>query len=295
MSSFVMLHINKWMITLICVIILLHIMLMQIPSEAQVHFLNIGQGDACLIISPDLHTILIDGGPGEKVLEELGEVLPFFVRTIDIMVLTHPHRDHMEGLIEVLNRYKVNYIMLAGDAYGSGLYREFLKRARETSTVVFTDATKDFSIPIKQSDSSSQEALYFDVLHPIDLVVGQEFENTNNASVVIRMTLFGQSPHHRYGAFLFTGDCEEECEYELLTHYSSDNLKSDVLKVGHHGSRTSTTQEFLRAVSPEVAVIQSGKDNQFEHPHPETIQKLLNANMQILRNDLEGRITLPVE
>lgn len=275
-------HINKLLTLLAISIALLHFTLAKIPKQIEVHFLDVGQGDAILIVTPKLHTILIDGGPGETVLEELGSALPFFMRDIDLMVLTHPHRDHMEGLIEVLHRYQVRYVMLAGDAYGSSLYREFLKSARAKSTIIFADAEKDFSLSIDK-----EKILHFDILHPISSIAGKEYENTNNASVVMKMI-----PQDGK-TFLFTGDCEEECEHELLANYPPEILKADVLKVGHHGSRTSTTQRFLNAVDPKIAVIQSGKGNQFEHPHVETIEKLTKKNIQILRNDQDGHITLP--
>ena len=303
---------------LVLVNVLLFFSLLRVPPSTLVHFLDVGQGDAVLIVTPDLQTVLIDGGPGEGVLEELGKVLPFFVRKIDIIIATHPHRDHIEGLIEVLKRYKVGHVLLAGDHYGSSLYIEFLKSARQLSTVHFVSSKNDFKVKGSQDDDD----ILFDILHPIDLVVGEEFENTNNASVVVRMSSIQSEddtqeelelkvengflepkikakslPGQR---FLFTGDCEDECEHEMLSHYAHMHdeygnpiLNADVLKVGHHGSRTSTTQEFLDAVSPKIAVIQSEAGNKFKHPHPETLQKFQEAKVQVRRNDLEGTITIP--
>jgi len=272
--------------------LLFHMTLSKIPNTTEVHFLNVGQGDASLIVTSQLHTVLIDGGPGEVVLEELGEVLPFFVRDIDLMVLTHPHRDHVEGLIEVLNRYDVRHVLLAGDEYGSSLYREFLKRVRQESAarktqIHFAYADNDILIPLASRSALAEEVLLLDVLYPISPIVGKEFENTNNASVVMRMSQDERT-------FLFAGDCEKECEEELLEYYPQNKLKSDVLKIGHHGSRTSTSPQFLQTISPMIAVIQSGVDNQFEHPHLETLTKLQKTGVQIRRNDLEGRITLSV-
>jgi len=211
--------------------------------------------------------------------------LPFFVRDIDIVVLTHPHRDHIEGLIEVLRRYRVHHVLISGDEYGSGLYAEFLRLVREKEAegelmLHFADSSKDFQV----SD------LYFDVIYPIAIVAGKEFENTNNASVVMKMSSAGQT-------FLFTGDCESECEDEILDYYAETSqivLDTDVLKVGHHGSRTSTGQKFLDMVSPQIAVIQSGAGNDYKHPHPETLEKLQNADVEIHRNDLEGTVTLNI-
>lgn len=295
MFQFFKIHSKKLLFGFAVFTALIYFTLEKIPSQTEVNFLNIGQGDAILIVTPQLKTILIDGGPGETVLEELGEILPFFVRDIDLMILTHPHRDHIEGLVEVLKRYEVHQLLLSGDAYGSTLYSEFLKVAREKEAagelqVYFAESENDFKI------ETGDSYLFFDIIYPIKNIAGKTYENTNNASVVIKMS----APGGR--TFLFTGDCEIECEEEILHYYSGldvqgqkpSQLDADILKIGHHGSRTSTTQAFLDAVSPEIAVIQSGTDNQFDHPHPETLEKLKNANVKVHRNDLEGSITIPI-
>lgn len=300
MLRFFKTHLKKLLFGLAVFTALIYFTLEKIPQETEVHFLDIGQGDSILIVTPDLRTVLIDGGPGETVLEELGEILPFFVRDIDLMVLTHPHRDHIEGLVEVLKRYEVHQLLLSGDEYGSALYGEFLKVAREKEAtgelqVYFAESENDFKI------ETGDGYLFFDVLYPIKNIAGKTYENANNASVVMRMSQI--SPRNPPGqTFLFTGDCEIECEEEILHYYSGldvqgqkpSQLDADILKIGHHGSRTSTSQKFLDAVSPSTAVIQSGTDNQFDHPHPETLEKLKNANVKIRRNDLEGTVTIDV-
>lgn len=289
MFQLILRHINKLIISLLIVVALLHLTFAKIPNQTEVNFLDIGQGDSVLIVTPELYTILIDGGPGESVLEQIGEVLPFFVHDIDLMVLTHAHRDHLEGLIEVIQRYNVHHLLLAGDNYGSSLYRQFLGfayRAKPSSglQIHFAESSTDIKIP------SVDGEILLDILYPINLVTGQKYDNANNASVVIKMSEESMSGH----TFLFTGDCEVECEEEILNYYQSEKLKADVLKIGHHGSRTSTSQAFLEAVSPKIAVIQVGIDNQFEHPHPETLEKLSTLNIEIHRNDLEDRITIPI-
>ena len=117
MLQFLKTHSKKLIFAIAIISLLAYFTLEKIPSQIEVHFLDIGQGDAILIVTPQLKTILIDGGPGETVLEELGDILPFFVRDIDLMILTHPHRDHIEGLVEVLKRYEVRELLLSGDAY----------------------------------------------------------------------------------------------------------------------------------------------------------------------------------
>lgn len=315
MKTFFKTHLKKLLFGLAVFTALIYFTLGKIPSQTEVNFLNIGQGDSILIVTPDLQTVLIDGGPGETVLEELGDILPFFVRDIDLMILTHPHRDHIEGLVEVLKRYEVHQLLLSGDEYGSTLYSAFLKVASEKEAtgelqVYFAESENDFKI------ETGDGYLFFDVLYPIKNSAGKTYENTNNASVVIRMSWISAQnplalPRKAVGqTFLFTGDCEIECEEEILHYYSgldvqgqkpsqldgdmSNPLDADILKIGHHGSRTSTSQKFLDAVSPSTAVIQSGTDNQFDHPHPETLEKLKNAGVKIRRNDLEGRIVMPI-
>ncbi len=315
-------HATKLIFALVLGIILLHLTLGRIPEEAKVHFLDIGQGDSILVVSSELHTVLIDGGPGEKVLEELGDILPFFVRRIDMIVLTHPHSDHLEGLIEVLKRYDVGSALLAGDKYGSNLYQEFLRTINEKAKkgelqIHFASEDSDFQIPLKDSS-----ILNFDTLYPIHSFAGREIENVNNASIVIKMALNNSGidsdisddfknknglferqnePKSLPGqtffpkSFLLTGDCEIECEEEILHHYDRQILKADILKIGHHGSRTATSQKFLDAVSPIKAIIQVGKDNKFEHPHTEILERLKKANIETKRNDLDGRVTLSIK
>ncbi|MDP4007646.1 MAG: MBL fold metallo-hydrolase [Candidatus Peregrinibacteria bacterium] len=295
MLQFVLKHINKLIIGLLIAVALLHLTFVKIPTQAEVNFLDIGQGDSVLIVTPELHTILIDGGPGETVLEQIGEVLPFFAHDIDLMVLTHPHRDHLEGLLEVIQRYNVHHLLLAGDDYGSGLYRQFLEFARmeEASSglqIHFAEASTDIKVP------SGDGEILLDIFHPINLITGQKYDNANNASIVIRMSYISRlrSLESYYRSFMFTGDCEKECEQQILSVYPATALTADILKIGHHGSRTSSLQAFLDAVSPKIAVIQVGADNQFEHPHPETLEKLSAMNVEVHRNDLEGRITMPM-
>lgn len=270
--------------------------------RSNVYFLDVGQGDAQLIVTENLGTVLIDGGPFDSVLSELGSVFPFYMRRIDVMILTHPHKDHIEGLIEVLKRFQVRHVIFAGDAYKSNLYAEFLAEVGRqvgagTLTSHFASAHLDFEI----------DGLVFDILFPFEIVAGRVFENANNASVVVKASgsknglgeplKGGKSV--RPNTFLFTGDCEMECEEEIIQYYRGtaqgmEILRSDIFKVGHHGSRTSTTQVFLSAVSPKIAVISLGTDNMFGHPHEQTLNKLELNTIEVHRTDLEGTIKIPL-
>ncbi len=246
-------------------------------GRAHLWFLDVGQGDAVLIQTPEGHNVLIDGGPKSKVLEELSEVLAYFNRQIDLMVLTHPHADHLEGLVEVLKRYEVGAVLITGVGYNNHYYDEFLRdvgamRDDGELDVFVAEAGMDFKVG----------SLYLDVLYPFEPLIGRTISNVNNSSIVIRATLGWRA--------MLTGDCEVECEEEILE--AGFELGADILKAGHHGSKTASSAEFVEAVGPEIAVIQLGEDNKFGHPHAETLRAFYRAGIrEIFRNDLDGRIS----
>lgn len=253
----------------------------------EVNFLNVGQGDAILIETPQRHQILIDGGPDSTILEKLGNEMPFWDRSIDLVVLTHPERDHISGLIEVLKRYKVNYILWTGVLRDTAEYKEWLraveKEVREGADIKIAQAGQ--RIILWKSDLhnlwKSDLHNYMEVLFPFEDLEGKEYKNSNNTSIVARL-VFDQN------SFLFTGDAYKSVERKLIENQF--HLGSDVLKVGHHGSKTSNSKEFIEAVSPEVAVISVGKDNRYGHPHQDTLENL--AGIKILRTDLDGDIKI---
>jgi len=247
---------------------------LQIPDgKFHIYFLDIGQGDAILIKTPENHIILIDGGPKNTVMEELSEVLPFFNKKIDLLVNTHPHADHIEGLVAVLNRFDVQNVLLTGIDFDNSSYDEFLKIINEKQIPFFiADEKTDFIFG----------NVIFDLIFPLNSFLGEKIENVNNSSIAINVNYKGHS-------ILLTGDLEKEAEQELII--ANANLKADILKAGHHGSRTASTKEFLQKVVPQTVVIQVGKGNTFNHPHLESIQRFYRANVRkILRNDLDGRI-----
>jgi beta-lactamase superfamily II metal-dependent hydrolase len=143
----------------------------------KVHVLDVGQGDAVLVTTPEQHSILIDGGPGQKVLEELGEVLPITQHELDLLILTHPHLDHMEGLVAVLQRFKVDNILLSAPTYDSLVYTAFLEALEnENARIWIADDDRDFRLG----------SLNIDVLYPFEPTLGKDFENVNNASPVFK-------------------------------------------------------------------------------------------------------------
>lgn len=241
--------------------------------DVRVSFLDVGQGDSIFVRTPDDYFILIDGGPSASVIERLAEVMPRYNRTIDLILLTHPHADHVNGLVEVVKRFKVGGVLLVGTPSGNPFYVELLRLCNELEIpVYFGESARDLKVG---------SYLYIDVIWPVKSMLGVEFENLNNASLAVRVITPGK-------IFMLTGDAEEEQEREILQ--SGFDLSADIFKAGHHGSKTASSPEFLEAVDPEVVVIQSGVGNSFGHPHKETLGGFLERAIDIRRNDLEGRV-----
>ena len=245
----------------------------------EVNFFDIGQGDAIFIITPDKHQILIDGGPNSDILEKLNQEMPFWDRTIDLVILTHPEHDHYAGLLEVLQRYKVENILWSGILRDTNEYRKWRDLIEQENARIFI-AEQGQKIMCSVSHT---EQCYFDILHPFENLENQETKNPNNTSVVARL-VFGEN------SFLFTGDIYKSVERGLIEQ--GIYLKSDVLKVCHHGSKTSSAEEFIEYVSPEIAVILAGKDNPYKHPRPETLATIEKFGIKILRTDIDGDIKI---
>ena len=222
-----------------------------------VHFLDVGQGDAILVVSPEGAKALIDGGPGTRdAVKALGRHLSGRDRDLDLVVLTHPDEDHFGGLPSVLDRYDVDTVADTRLTSSNPLYLEW-ERAVEDEAPGRITAAQGQTIALGSST-------FLQILNPESLVP-EESWGINNASVVIRLA-------HEDVSFLLTGDIEAEAERRLLR--SGQDLRSTVLKVPHHGSRSSSTAEFLAAAAPRAAVISAGADNPFGHPHPDVVQRL---------------------
>ncbi|MBU1992981.1 MAG: MBL fold metallo-hydrolase, partial [Patescibacteria group bacterium] len=236
-----------------------------------VYFLDVGQGDAILIQTPNSKFILVDGGPDDKVLTEMSDVMPFFEKKIDLLVLTHAHADHINGLVPVLKRYDVEKVLITG-AKGYGSYYEEFTNLIAEKEVLIAESGQDFDLG---------NDVYADVVYPVESILGKHIENTNNASIVFRLIYGGN-------AILLTGDAEIEVEKEQIE--AGFDLTANVMKAGHHGSRTASSAEYLEEVQPETVVIQCGEGNKFSHPHSETLQRF--DAVQIYRNDRSGRVHL---
>jgi len=271
------LNINNFGFVSVILVSISCVLFFNLPMEnVQTIFLNIGQGDSIYLRTPDDYQILIDGGPLSTVIEELGETMPLYNKTLDLLVMTHPHADHFEGFIEVINRFEVEKVMIVGTPSYNPAYKVFLESIVENEIdVIYADSRKDLKIG---------EWLYFDVVYPVESMVGKEAENKNNASIVIRAITDDN-------VILFTGDAEHEEEKEILI--SGDLIQTDILKAGHHGSKTASGEELLKAAMPEKVIIQCGIDNKFNHPHEEALDRYAEIGItEIYRNDLLGRIDL---
>lgn len=240
-----------------------------VPSasgDLQVHFIDVGQGDSILIQSPDGKTMLIDGGersPGVvSYLNKLG------VKLIDVIVATHPHSDHIGGLVEVLQRSNVGEVWINGQPHTTKVFEDFLI-AIDKSGAKYHEA--------KRGEVIELGAVRFQVLHPGPALV----QDMNGNSIVLRLA---------YGdiSFLFMGDANFASEADMLA--ARQEVKATVLKVGHHGSATSSSTSFLKAVAPQVAVYSAGRGNSYGHPTPQAIARLRQTGTQIYGTDVNGTI-----
>ncbi len=250
-------------------------------NSLSVHFLNVGEGDSILIQTPQKKNILIDGGGTPFYDFDVGEnvVIPYLRRLginhIDLMFLTHPDMDHLEGLITILKEMEVDMVIDSGINYQHDTYQKFLSLIKEDEGITYYQAREGDIIKL----APELQLLVLNSLNIKDY--GQEI-NFNNHSIVLKLL-------YKNTDFLFTGDIEEKAEMNLLSWNSF--LQSDILKVAHHGSNTSTTDLFLNQVKPEVAVISVGSNN-FTHPHPEVMKKLEASCQKVLRTDLNGTIII---
>lgn len=241
-------------------------------SNLQVSFLNVGQGDSAFVVTPQKHQILIDGGPDSTVVGKIAKQMPFWDRRLDLVILSHPEKDHMQGLLEILKRYKADYIVWSGIKKSDPEYLEWLNvlvRQKNAGAKIITAVSGQ---EIKAGN------LKIEILNPAENLFGKEVGSSSNDTSVVAKLIYGKN------SFLFAGDIDAKAEAELV---KKENLKSDVLKVAHHGSKYSSSDVFLQAVVPKFAVIEVGK-NTFGHPTPEAISRLQNVGAQIFRTDQSG-------
>ena len=258
---------------MVLVIILNFTLYKSFDKNLEIYFFNVGQGDAELIFQGG-HTILIDGGRDASVISELSKALPVINRKIDVIILTHPHADHVSGLVDVLKRYKVGVVLGSGVVYNTSEYNAFLEEVRNQK-IPFILAGAGEKIKIGDLGQLT-------ILHPFDLnFLGKSLTNVHDSMVVARFD-FGKE------SFLFAGDTENDLENNLV--FKGADVKADVLKVGHHGSKNSSPPTFLKKVSPQFSVIEVGKNNIYHHPADITLRNLAAIGSEIFRTDLNGTI-----
>lgn len=249
------------------------------PSKyLTVAFLDVEQGDAILITAPNKNQVLIDGGPNQAVIRALGQVMPFFDRSIDLVMASHPDQDHIGGLSEVFDRYAVLGFM-------------------EPLFSVETKAYKNLQEKIKQEKSAHLLAqvgtkIILDPNVSLEVLAAKPWmlgprggkPDTNNSSIVARLVYASTT-------FLFMGDLPVKAS-EQLAWLQSAKIKADVLKVSHHGAKNSSSLSFLKKVQPEYAIISAGENNRYGHPSPETLNWLTQIRAQVFQTKDLGTITL---
>ncbi|MCX6703680.1 MAG: MBL fold metallo-hydrolase [Candidatus Zambryskibacteria bacterium] len=238
----------------------------------KVAFLDIGQGDAIFIESPTGNQIIFDGGPGSALVSQVSKQISLFDRTIDMIVVTNPDRDHFEGFIPLLERYTVTTLLEPGvTADKNPLYQELKKSVQRKNITAHVARTGERIL--------LGGGAYIEVLFPDRDV---EDVSHNDGSLVARL-VYGET------GVMLTGDTTKNIEKYLVGKYPN-SLDSDILKVAHHGSETSTSDEFVKAVSPDIAVISAGKGNSYGHPRQATLDTLIKNKVQTLVTMNEGTI-----
>lgn len=242
-------------------------------SGLVVAFLDVGQGDAIFIQTENGNQILLDGGPNKSVLRQLSKVMPFYDHSLDMLINSHPHADHLVGLVEVLKRYEVDSAVESGTIQDTPEYQEYEKIIADKNIPHFY-GRRGIRINLDKN-------LYLEILLP---VITNENLDPHTGMLVLKL-VYGNT------SYLLMGDAEKPLENYLVS-LDGPRLKSDVLKIGHHGSNKSTSESLLGFSSPQYSVISVGKDNSYGHPHKETLNILNQFGIPILRTDELGTIEI---
>ncbi len=240
-----------------------------VNGEMSVHFLDVGQGDCSLIIMPSGETMLVDASTKDQKDVILQYLRAYGVNKLDYFVLTHPHADHIGSAEAVIKEIKVDTVIMPDAETDTNVFENTLEAIDKNNVQLLIPKPKQ---TVKLGNAS------ITFLSP-----NKESDELNDMSIVFRLD-YGKT------SFLFTGDAEAPAEKLMLQTHSRSEFKADVLKVGHHGASTSSTSEFLDAISPTYAVISCGKDNSYGHPHSETLKALEKRNVTCFRTDLIGNV-----
>lgn len=238
-------------------------------DEFEVHFIDVGQGDSTLVITPDKKTMLIDAGTKESSKVLIDYLKNIGINSIDVFVLTHPHSDHIGGAVDVMENFEVKQVLDSGFVHTSLTYEKYLDKIDEKNI--------PFQV-VKAGDKFSVGDMKAFILSP-----DKPQDDANNSSIVMRVT-------YKDFSCMFTGDVEEKIEEKIIKSYP--NIRSVCLKVAHHGSDTSSSKAFLEAVRPEVSVIHVGADNAYGHPSEIILKRLKNIGTKVYRTDLDGTIII---
>lgn len=259
--------------------ILLFSFFLSLPDgKLHVVFCNVGQGDAAYIRTPNNQDMLIDGGPDNKVLSCLGKYMPFYDRAIDLVLLTHPQKDHLQGLISVVERYTVKHFVIGVVGNETEGYRKLVEAIQKKKV-----PTRNLYL----GDTFSLGSVKFSVLWPERSWVSDK--SVLGLSTDTGLNSFSYFLHLSYGSFdaLFTGDGDSRIQPEIMRQANLPDI--EVLKFPHHGSKTGILPEFLDKIHPELAVISVGK-NSYGHPSKEAIELLSNRAIRIKRTDEDGNV-----
>lgn len=238
----------------------------------EIHFLDVGQGDAIYVRAPNGFDMLVDSGPSPSILRRLGEAMPWYDRSIDVLIETHPDQDHIGGFPDVIERYNVGLFVMPGVQSANSTDDE-IERLLEEKGIPVSLARRGMVIDLGGG-------VRFDVLFPD---VDPSKLKTNDASIVGRL-VYGDT------AVMLTGDSPKWVETKLVGLDGPQGLASQVLKAGHHGSKTSSGDAFVVAVNPDFAVVSAGKDNRYGHPNEEVLVTFRKYDVPVLRTYEEGTI-----
>ena len=238
-----------------------------------IHYIDVGQGDSTLVMFPNDEVALIDGGTKAGRLDLVDYLKKFKINKIDYLIGTHPHEDHIGGLPEVIRNFEIGKIYLPNKTNNTQIFEELLNEIKNNNLKISEGKTGVEIIENKD--------FKFYMIGP-----SKEYQNINNNSIVTKIT-------YKDFSTLITGDAEKEAELDMIKE--GHNLKADILRVGHHGSSTSNSEEFLDKVDPAYAIISYGKDNTYGHPHREVIDSLNKRNIVTLKTEELGDIILQTD
>ncbi|MBI3304910.1 MBL fold metallo-hydrolase [Candidatus Parcubacteria bacterium] len=245
------------------------------PGQLRVTFFDVGQGDAIFVETPSGRQVLIDGGPSNRILAKLSAALGFWDRDLDLVISTHPDADHLGGLTDVLQQYRVAAVLETGI------------RRSVPEAAAFDRAVAASRIPVKFAQAGQLmdfgDGAVMAVLNPETSVAGETIDKTNDYGIVNRL-IFGHTE------YLFTADVTSVVEGRLVS--GGFNLESDVIKIGHHGSKYSSSAPFLNAVHPQIAAVSVGAKNPYGHPTPEALERIANVQAKAYRTDERGDVSI---